>query len=99
MLVLLESTPSLRQPFIIMDLLATFYDEHVSANEARRLLGRCLREIDRLRQFAPVLVALTPPLLPERSFLIGLVYARADQVLAHETPAAVPSQPALFSVY
>jgi hypothetical protein len=99
MLALLEGTPSLRQPFIIMDLLATFYDEHVSTNEARRLLSLCLREIDRLRQFAPVLVALAPPLLPERSFLIDLVCARADQVLAHETPVAFPSQLSLFPVY
>jgi hypothetical protein len=99
MLALLEGTPSLHQPFIIMDLLATFYDEHVSTNEARRLLGLCLREVDRLRQFAPLLVALAPPLLPERSFLIDLVCARADQVLVHEMQVAVPSQLALFPVY
>lgn len=99
MLALLEGTPSLRQPFIIMDLLASFYDEHVSTNEARRLVGLCLREINRLRQFAPVLVALAPPPLPERSFLIDLVCAWADQVLAHEMPDAAPSQLALFPVY
>jgi hypothetical protein len=98
MLALLEGTPSLRRPFIIMDLLATYYDEHVSTNEARRLLGLCLGEIDRLRQFAPVLVTLAPPLLPERSFLIDMVCARADQVLTREMPLVIPSQPALFPV-
>ena len=99
MLALLEGTPSLQRPFIIMDLLATYYDERVSTNEARRLLGLCLREIDRLRQFAPVLLTLAPPLLPERSFLIDLVCAQADQVLARDMPVAVPSQLSLFPVY
>lgn len=98
MLALLESTPSLRQPYIILDLLATFYDDHVSKREACRLLAACLQQIERLYQFAPVVVTLAPPMVEERAFLIGMVCERAERVLAQETPAPQPCQIALFAV-
>ncbi len=63
---LLGDTPSLQQPHIILDLLNTFYDDHVPAHEAHRLLDSCLRHIQRLLVLAPVVVTLAPPLVEER---------------------------------
>lgn len=93
---LLDGTPSLRQPYIVHDLLATFYDEQVPVHEARRLLEACLRQVDRLVQFAPVLVTLAPPLLLERTFLVEMIYARAQHVLIETNPVQPASQLALF---
>lgn len=98
MLALLEGTSALRQPYIILDLLATFYDDHVNEREAGRLLEACLRQIERLRQFAPVVVTLAPALINERAFLIEQVCARAEYVLMQETPAPKIHQPVLFAV-
>jgi hypothetical protein len=95
-LALLESTPPFRQPYLILDLLGAFYDDHVTDREARRLLELCLGQLDRLRQVAPLLVTLAPPLTPERAFLSEMVCVRADRVLALPAPAAQASQPALF---
>ena len=97
MLALLEDTPAFRQPYIILDFLATFYDDHVPAHEARRLLDCCLAQIEGLRAFAPVLITLAPPIVPERAFLIEMVCARADQVLLQETPTPAETQLSLFA--
>ena len=96
MLALLEDTPALRQPYIILDLLATFYDEHVNEREARRLLDKCLLEVERLVRFAPLVVTLAPPLVAERAFLLELVCARAERVVMPEMPLATPCQLVLF---
>ena len=96
MLALLEDTPALKQPYIILDLLATFYDDHVNEREARRLLDSCLLQVERLRQFAPVVVTLAPPPIGERAFLLELVCARAERVVMPEMPLATPCQLVLF---
>ncbi|HEY3310076.1 MAG TPA: hypothetical protein VGK00_00420 [Anaerolineales bacterium] len=96
-LALLEGTPALRQPYLVLDLLSSFYDEHVSEHEARRLLEACLCQVERLRQLAPVLVTLAPPLVAERAFLLEQVCARAGRVLVREAPLPQVSQPALFA--
>jgi hypothetical protein len=95
MLALLESTPALHQPHIILDLLASFYDENVSTEEVNRLLNRCLVQLDRLKQEAPLLVSLGPP-HPERQFLFERVCSRGDQTIDIEIPYPVITQPALF---
>jgi hypothetical protein len=48
MLELLESTPALDQPYLVLDPLATFYDEQIPEREVRRLLDACLVQINRL---------------------------------------------------
>lgn len=96
MIALLESTPYLHQPYLVLDLLATFYDDHVPTYEARRLLDVCLQQVDRLRHTAPVAITLAPPLVPERAFLIERVCALADRLFMPEPLASPPAQLALF---
>jgi hypothetical protein len=95
MLALLESTPALHQPYIILDLLATFHDENVPDEEVSRLLDRCLDQIDRLRLEAPVIVSLGPP-HPKHLFLFERVCARGDETIHVEIPFPIATQPALF---
>jgi len=96
MLALLESTPARPQPYLILDLLATFYDDHVPSREANRLLGACLTQLERLRRSAPVAITLAPPLLEERAFLAERVCAQADTLFTLELPAPEPYQPELL---
>jgi len=92
----LKGTPALPQPYVFIDLLATFYDDHVLTREASRLLTSCVDEIHRLRRIAPVLITLAPPLVEERAFLVQQIKDQADELFESEitTPAIV--QPALF---
>jgi len=96
MLALLEDTPALPHPYIILDPLATFYDENVRPHEALRLLEACLNQIDRLCHAAPVAVTLGPPILEERAFLIQKVCDRAGNLFTEKIPAPGASQPELF---
>ena len=93
---LLSSTPSLNQPYLILDLLNTFYDDHVPTYEAYRLLKSCLGQIQRLLLSGPVIVTLAPPLTEERGFLLEQICRKADEVLIKETPVCQPVQPILF---
>ncbi|NUQ07411.1 MAG: hypothetical protein HUU31_26300 [Anaerolineae bacterium] len=93
---LLGSTPSLKQPCLILDLLNTFYDDHVSMHEADRLLKSCLSQIQRLVLSAPVVVTLAPPLAEERDFLLDQVCRQADEVIIKEVAVCQPIQPSLF---
>ena len=93
---LLSSTPSLNQPYLILDLLNTFYDDHVPIYEAYRLLKSCLGQIQRLVLSGPVVVTLAPPLAEERDFLIDQVCRQADEVIIKEAPVCQPTQPSLF---
>lgn len=93
---LLADTPALRQPCLILDLLNTFYDDHVPVHEADRLLKSCLGQIHRLGLSAPVVVTLAPPLVEERAFLIEQVCEKAEQVFTLEVPAPQVAQLALF---
>lgn len=71
MLTLLGETPPLLQrPTLALDLLATFYDESVRADEALHLLERCLGDLRRLSAQAPVVVSARPP-RPGRGFTYG----------------------------
>lgn len=96
MLALLENTPALHQPYLILDLLATFQDENVPTEEVSRLLDRCLAQMDRLRLEAPVIVSLALHTNGERLFLFERVCARGDQLIQIEIPYPLISQPSLF---
>jgi len=77
---LLESTPALGQPSVILNLLATFQDDQVKPDEAGRLLYLCLTNIERLLVSAPVAVTLEPLILAEKEFLLKRVCEQADEV-------------------
>lgn len=93
---LLWSTPALHQPYIILDLLNTFQDDHVPVHEARRLLDICMGQIQRLQHVAPVVVTLASTMVEERAFLIDIVCDKADQVFTLENENLEAIQPALF---
>lgn len=78
MLALLENTSARYQPYLVLDFLATFFDEQIRVDEARGLLRRCLDQIEHLRHSVPVVLTLAPPPLPERAFLFEQVCDRAD---------------------
>jgi len=96
MLELLSSTPALDQTYLILDLLATFYDEQISDWEIRRLLKACLVEVNRLCIAAPVMISLSPSHLPEREFLTERVCQSAKKTLMFAPPVPRFTQPALF---
>lgn len=96
MLELLESTPALDQPYLVLDPLATFYDEQVPEREVRRLLDGCLAQLNRLSITAPVVISLSPPRLPERAHLAEQVCQSADKSFILDSPAPEFIQPALF---
>lgn len=60
-LALLAEMPADGLPVLVIDLLATFYDDNVRLAESERLLGQCIPHLRRLSQFAPVVVSARPP--------------------------------------
>lgn len=64
MLALLSETPADGMPTLVLDLLATFYDESVPLYESQRLLRLAVLELLRLRAAGPLIVSARPPGLP-----------------------------------
>lgn len=96
MLELLETTPALDQPYLVLDLLGTFYDEQIPEREVRRLLAACLLQVSRLCLAAPVLISLTPSRFAARAFLMAEICQQADQSFVLDEPMPAFIQPALF---
>jgi hypothetical protein len=102
MLTLLAELPEARSPLLVLDLLATFYDESVPAAEAVRLLEECTAHLHRLSASAPVVASLRPgrpgALAGERGALLEIMQAAAGRVWILEPPAAPARQlPLLFT--
>ena len=95
-LALLESAEAQPHPYLLLDLLHSFYDEQVSDREARRLVGLCLREIRRLNQQAPLGILLAPPMIEERAFLVEMVCEQADEIYTPVLSASPAIQERLF---
>ena len=83
---LLQQTAVSHHPTLILDLLATFYDESVDLREAHRLLREVVNQVHRLRCLAPVIVSLrpTPPHQPDRVGLSQPLEKIADHLLIRE---------------
>ena len=81
MLALLGDARPMPQPYLLLDLLSTFYDEQIHPQEADRLLLLCLQRIACLQEHAPVVISLSPPALSERTFLIERICEQADHVI------------------
>ncbi|RPI98919.1 MAG: hypothetical protein EHM39_07395 [Chloroflexi bacterium] len=94
---LLNAVPQVA-PTLVLDFLATFYDENVPYAERRRLLARCAALLQRLSRRAPVVVSARPafPGQAERASLLDLLARSADQVLEAEPPPEPLTPPRLF---
>jgi hypothetical protein len=93
---LLKDTPAEETPTLVLDLLATFYDESVPLAESRRLLRSCVFQLSRLNRAAPVAVSVRPGAPVEgRSELLEFLAAAAGQVWMLE-PEPVREPPRLF---
>jgi hypothetical protein len=94
MLATLESLSSEPVPFVVLDLLRTFYDQNVWAGERKRLLRLCLAHLDRLEKFAGGFVSVHPPriLCQTESELLEMVATAAKDTFHVETasPYLVP---------
>ncbi len=93
-LALLESTPAAPSPFVILDLLNTFYDESVQAGERKRLLRSCIIHLHRLERAAGGVVSIHPPAVPSQAAieLLGMLQqATADAYFIQ--PAPPPPEP------
>src|SRR5512146_734182 len=91
-LTLLEEAPDEGVPTLVLDLLATFYDEDVKLPESQRLLRRCLLQLRRLCRSAPLIVSAQPPkpiISAERAVLLDSL-RQAAQVLWEAEPAPLP---------
>ncbi|MBT7080217.1 MAG: hypothetical protein HN929_01920 [Chloroflexi bacterium] len=95
-LALLQSAEAQPHPYLLLDLLHSFYDEQVSDREAGRLMNLCLQEIKRLNQQAPLGILLAPPMLEERAFLVEMVCEQADEIYTPVLPATLAQQERLF---
>ena len=91
---LLESTPATSSPFVVLDLLNTFYDESVQAGERKRLLRGCLDHLHRLERAAGGAVSVHPPAVPSQAALdlLGMLQAATPDTYFIQ-PAAPPPEP------
>jgi len=97
-LALLESTPAIPVPFVVLDLLNTFYDESVQVGERKRLLRACIGHLERLETWAGGLVSAHPPRVPSLASLELLDMLQSSTVDTYyiQTPAPAPDPMRLF---
>lgn len=86
---LFEQLPAAAIPHVVFDLTATFYDESITPEESRRLLGVVLAHVRRLAEVAPIVISVCPPGNRQRANLLAIVAQSADRRLIWETPAAL----------
>ncbi len=91
-LALLESTPASPAPFVVLDLLNTFYDESVQAGERKRLLRGCITHLLRLQANAGGAVSVHPPAVPSQTAidLLGMLQAATPEVYFVRQPEPTP---------
>jgi hypothetical protein len=92
----LASSPASPTPLVILDLLATFYDETLPMPQARSLLGRCLAHLRRLTRTSPLFVFLVPPPHLARRDLLDAVCQHATTLFFDPEPLPTPSQASLW---
>lgn len=95
---LLESTPAVRVPFVVLDMLNTFYDESVHAGERKRILRCCITHLKRLERSAGGVVTVHPPAVPSpaaQELWEILQVAAGDTYFIHAV-VSIPEQMRLF---
>ena len=95
MAALLAQQPVTPQPVVVLDLLATFYDENVAWKERLWLLEACQEHLRALRQQAPLVISANPPRLAQADELLDRLVNLADQVWQF-TAASPEEQPRLL---
>ncbi|HKY84912.1 MAG TPA: hypothetical protein VJ160_08820 [Anaerolineales bacterium] len=96
---LIENAPPGSEPLVVLELLATFYDESVPLRDSERLLATTLAHLRRLAAAGPVIVGAREPqtLVKERWLLLDQLQASADAAWMLRPPAPQPVlQPRLF---
>jgi hypothetical protein len=82
-------------PTLVLDVLATFYDENVRLEERRRLLELGLAALRRLSRQVPVAVSASPVEATQPIELLRRLAAVADQCW-HASAPVIPTQGRLF---
>jgi len=95
---LLESTPAIQVPFVVLDMLSTFYDESVQLGERKRLLRSCISHLERLERTAGGVVSVHPPALPSVAALelLELLQASASDTYFIQPVTSAPEPMRLF---
>jgi hypothetical protein len=98
MLSLLEQTPALPVPFVVLNLLGTFYDESVRAGERKRILCACLAQLNRLEQKAGGVVSIHPPAVASQTAvdLAEMLRASGHDTYSVEMAPVTPMPMRLF---
>lgn len=99
MLTLLAGLPAAPHPTLVIDLLATFYDESVPMLESERLLRACLGHLRRLSAAAPLVISARPPAqaAADRLPLLRFLQDSVDHAwLPGDTPPPPPAPLRLF---
>jgi hypothetical protein len=94
----LQEVPHEPYPLLVIDMLATFYDENVNDGESLHLVNKCAKELKRILEYRPVVISLTP--LPaefeSRKGLNEIIEKLSDGVFNEENIANPIYQASLF---
>jgi len=93
---LLGQIPSVNGPIIVLDMLASFYDESVASGERHRLLRKSIAELNRLKRQAAIVVSAVHPKRNGPDEFVACLAENSDHVLRFETPAPAAVQLNLF---
>lgn len=95
---LLESTPASPVPFVVLDLLNTFYDESVQVGERKRILRVCIQHMERLVGTAGGVVTVHPPKVasPEAVELLEMLQSPKVDSYCIQIPEPAPEPMRLF---
>ena len=88
---LLESTPTTPIPFVVLDLLNTFYDESVQIGERKQLLRACIMHMERLVAASGGVVSVHPPKVPSQSAMELLEMLQTSAVDTYFIQPAPPA--------
>ena len=93
-----QSTPASQAPFIVLDLLNTFYDESVQVGERKRLLKVCITHLQRLEATSGGVVSVHPPSVPSQAAveLLDLLQASAAESIFVQPEPPAPQPMRLF---
>lgn len=92
----LETLPLTSIPLVVLDFLATFYDDTLPLPQGRVLLQRCLTQCERLRQGAPLLMTLSRPPQSTCRPLLSAVLQHATAFFHEPGPTPLPTQLSLW---